>query len=61
VQLWRDKGFQPVKFGERWEEPNEVERNWTEKMSSGSGLGKDVWPPGTESEKEEPRGKKQKR
>lgn len=61
MRLWRDKGSEPVKFEDWWQEPNEVERNRMRKMSLGSSLRNDVWPPGTEPKEEEPRRKKQKR
>lgn len=53
--------FQPVKFRDWWKEPNEVKKNRMKKVSPGLGLRKDLWPLGTELQKEESRSKKQKR
>lgn len=53
--------FQPVKFRDWWKEPNEVKKNGMKKVSLGLGLRKDLWPLGTELQKEECRSKKQKR
>jgi hypothetical protein len=42
VQLWRDKGFQPVKYEEWWKEPTAEENKRFRKMMGGGSLRKDL-------------------
>ena len=42
VQLWRDKGFQPVALEEWWREPNDEEKKRRMKMMGGASLRKDM-------------------
>jgi hypothetical protein len=56
VQLWIDKGFKPFNYEEWrkdwWKEPAEEDKKRWMKMSMGSALRKDIWPPGTEPKKQ---------
>ena len=60
VKLWREKGFEPVKYAEWWKEPTEVERMRMSKMMHGASLRKEVWPPGMEPRPAENKNKKTK-
>jgi hypothetical protein len=42
VKMWKDKGFKPVKYKDWWREPNEEEKLRMNKMTSGSGMRKEL-------------------
>lgn len=60
VQLWRDRGFRPVKIEQWWKESTSVEGKRMMRMSAGASLRKDIWPPGTKPKKQQAKTKKQK-